>query len=210
MLALGHPGITLGAAALLAGLLPRVGRQRRKSVAGLPGEEVARRSSSSGVGSWFARLGNGRDIRLLLVGSLLPDIIDKPVGSVLFRESLSGGRIFSHTLLFLIVMTLAGLFRLRRSGKNGLLVLAAGTLAHLILDEIWLAPETLFWPLLGLDFPRVDLTGWIGELWYAMSHDPALYVPEIIGGAVIILFLWVLVSNRTLRSFIRRGGLDIA
>ena len=84
MLVLGHAGITLGAATLVAGAL--------------------KSSHSSQVGgiSWFILLGRYIDIRLLLVGSLLPDIIDKPIGQYFLVETFSNGRIFSHTLLFSI------------------------------------------------------------------------------------------------------------
>jgi len=41
------------------------------------------------------------DYRLVLFGSLLPDIIDKPLGYVLGLE----GRIWAHTLVFLLALT---------------------------------------------------------------------------------------------------------
>src|SRR3972149_396130 len=46
------------------------------------------------------------DYRLIVVAAMLPDIIDKPVGQVFFREFFSYGRIFAHTLLFLILISL--------------------------------------------------------------------------------------------------------
>jgi hypothetical protein len=48
------------------------------------------------------------DYRFVLVGSMLPDIIDKPLGQLVLRNLMSNGRIFSHTLLFLLLICLAG------------------------------------------------------------------------------------------------------
>jgi len=38
------------------------------------------------------------DYRLVLVGSMLPDIIDKPLGGLVFREALESGRTYCHTV----------------------------------------------------------------------------------------------------------------
>jgi len=76
MLIFGHAGITLGTAIFLNGTLaknyPFHTREDKKI-------KHPRSSSDSRI-SWLTSLGNRIDIRLLLVGSLLPDIIDKPIG----------------------------------------------------------------------------------------------------------------------------------
>ena len=40
------------------------------------------------------------DYRFLLIGSLLPDLIDKPIGGIFFYQTFQNGRIFAHTLCF--------------------------------------------------------------------------------------------------------------
>ena len=65
----------------------------------------------------------------------------------------------------------------------------------------------MLWPFYGIEFPRADLTDWIKGIWHALLHDPAVYVPEIIGGVVITLFLWVLVRNGKLATFFKHGRL---
>jgi len=92
------------------------------------------------------------------LGSLLPDIIDKPVGQFFFRDTFSNGRIFCHTLLFLILITLAGLCLYRSRGKTWLLGFSFGTFMHLIQDQMWLEPRTFLWPLYGFAFEKIDLT----------------------------------------------------
>ncbi len=96
MLVFAHAGINLGAAALAVGV----------AGGGL--------ASEIGKASWFVALARRVDIRLQLVGSLLPDIIDKPVGQFFFRETFSNDRIFSHTLLFLIIIAAAGFYLYKR------------------------------------------------------------------------------------------------
>ena len=75
----------------------------------------AAQAGTKGKPAWFDALARRVDIRLLAIGSLLPDIIDKPVGQVFFRGTFSDGRIFSHTLLFLALVSLGGYARRRRT-----------------------------------------------------------------------------------------------
>src|SRR4030042_1013686 len=105
MLAFGHTGITLGTAVLLAGLTTtsRFSRNRKARVDTLrsPSPQAAETNySETRKVSWVESVADHVDLRLLLVGFMLPDIIDKPVGQLLFRETFSSGRIFSHTLIF--------------------------------------------------------------------------------------------------------------
>lgn len=180
MLLFAHPGITLGAATIIA-------------------DAVNRKPS------WFASLSRYLDIRWLLVGSLLPDIIDKPVGQYFFRDTFDNGRIFAHTLLFLIVISAAGFYLLKKSRRTWLLALAAGTFAHLILDEMWQTPVTLFWPVLGFSFPKEELEGWAGNIWKALFSDPRVYVPELIGLALLSLLALSLIRHKKVRAFIKHG-----
>jgi len=136
---------------------------------------------------------------------LLPDIIDKPIGQVLFRETFNNGRIFCHTLLFLVLVTVAGLFFYRRKGKTWLLAFSFGTLTHLVFDQIWRSPRTLLWPLLGYNFESVDLTDWIGKIWHVLFTDAAVYIPELIGLLILFWFMWVLLYRRNTYAFIRYG-----
>ena len=208
MLILGHTGLTLGITLLLNGALTKGNPPPPK---GGPGRSAktpqARASALRRLTSWFTSLGNRLDIRILLIGSLLPDIIDKPVGQLLFRETFSNGRIICHTLLFLALITASGIFLHRSYGKNWLLVLSFGTSTHLILDEMWRNPKTLFWPLFGFAFEKIELTGWTGGIFYALLNDPAVYIPELVGGAILLLFAWILVRNRKVYAFIKNRQL---
>jgi inner membrane protein len=187
MLVLGHAGITLGAATLVAGAVK------------------SRQSTQSRKESWFTYLGRYIDIRLLLVGSLLPDIIDKPVGQLFFRETFNNGRIFSHTLLFFIIITALGFYLYKRHRQIWLLTLSAGTLMHLVLDGMWYAPGTLFWPFLGFTFERTDLTNWLSNILHALMSNQAVFVPEVAGLAVLLWFGLTLIARKKVGVFIKYG-----
>jgi len=187
MLILGHAGITLGAAALLAGA---VNSRQTTKITKIP---------------WLASLSRYVDIRLLLVGSLLPDIIDKPVGQYFFRETFNNGRIFSHTLLFLVLISAVGFYLYKRHRQVWMLTLAAGTLLHLFLDGIWNTPATLFWPLLGLTFEKIELAGWATNILRSLLSDPAVYIPEAVGLAILLWFGLTLARRNKIGVFIKCG-----
>jgi hypothetical protein len=208
MLVFGHTGIALGAAVLLAGVLTR--RHIPKSLedetaVSTPADSHVQESAVSQRISILGRLAEQIDLRLLLVGSLLPDIIDKPVGQFFFRDVFSNGRIFSHTLLFLIMVTLAGLWLYQRYTKNWLLVLAFGILTHLICDQMWRSPRTLLWPIYGLSFERMDLTQWASNTFYALQTNAQVYVPELVGVVVLMWFAIDLVCRGRVIAFIKTG-----
>ena len=208
MLILGHPGITLGAAVLLNGALTKGALPHPKeSLDPSPNMRATRDYPSGRMASWLASLVNRIDIRVLLIGSLLPDIIDKPLGYLFFRETFSNVRLFSHTLLFLILITIAGFILYRYRRKTWLFVLSFGTFTHLLCDQMWRIPQTLFWPMYGFTFIKKDLTHWVERVGTYLVTDTAAYIPEIVGGVILILFLWVVVSNGKLRTFIRYGKL---
>ena len=211
MLIFGHTGITLGIATLLNGAANyhfslihqrmNSGEHREQNIKTRPTLKsvVTRRPFS------FIALGTLLDIRLLLLGSLLPDIIDKPLGQIIFRESFSNGRIFTHTFLFLILITTAGCYLYRKRQKIWLLTLAMGTFTHIILDEMWFSPKTLLWPIFGLAFEKQDLTFVMYGMLQALFTNPKIYLSEMAGLAVLVTFAVVLIRRKKIRPFIKYG-----
>jgi inner membrane protein len=86
-----------------------------------------------------------------------------------------------------------------------MLTLAVGTLMHLILDQMWSAPNTLFWPLLGLEFDKTDVTGWLSGILDKLQTNPEVYIPELIGFMILLLFGFVLVFRSQVLDFIKWG-----
>jgi hypothetical protein len=126
------------------------------------------------------------DYSLIFIGSLLPDIIDKPVGMILLP--LNNGRVFGHTLLFILIFLLIGL-KYRKSS----LALAFTSFLHLLQDEMWNEPETFLWPLLGFELPAKEHSSFyeyikriISEYTPSLSH---IFISEVIGFTIILAFL---------------------
>ncbi|HKZ89515.1 MAG TPA: metal-dependent hydrolase, partial [Thermoplasmata archaeon] len=103
-----------------------------------------------GIGLGIAWLASTRtkrvlDYRLVLLGAILPDLVDKPLGYLLGLES----RLWAHTLVFLGSVLLV-------SAVPSVRVLASaavGIATHLLLDRMWEQPWVFVWPALGATFP---------------------------------------------------------
>jgi len=145
------------------------------------------------------------DYRLVLLGSLLPDIIDKPLWLAFSDVSLSG-RDYGHTFLFNIVLLICGLILIKYK-KSWLLIIALSSIIHLILDQMWTNPVTLWWPLLG-PLQREEITGWMSDIIQRLSSNPGTYIPEIIGLIIILLMGYGLIVRKRSVKFIRTGAID--
>ncbi len=209
MLLLGHIGITLGTAVLLnsvctkTGLFPVKEPEVQSEIS--PEAPFAPDNQRRNKLSWFGSLASNMDIRILIIGSILPDIIDKPVGQVFFVDYFSSGRIFCHTLLFTVLIALVGLYLKIRWNKNWLLVLSFGSFMHLILDQMWASPVTLFWPVYGLTFESEDLTNWIKNILHSLITDRGMFIPELIGAAILTWFAAILIRRKKILAFLRHG-----
>lgn len=147
------------------------------------------------------------DYRVVLVGSILPDIIDKPIGAYLFRSTFHNSRIFAHTLAFSVVLVLLGLYMLYKRRKNNILILGICTSIHLILDSMWLYPGILFWAYYGLKFPQRAEGNWLNSDLIRLITDPSYYLPEIIGFLILAYYFMQVLKNKQLKSFISEGKL---
>jgi hypothetical protein len=180
MLLLAHLGITLAAARGLEKVLASRGFQKAPELI---------------------------DYRLVLAGSMLPDIIDKPLGGLVFRESLGSGRVYCHTLLFFLLLFGAGIFCWYKLKRPGFLTLTGGSFAHYVLDGMWLYPTTFFWPAYGWVFEKNVPENWLEHWIESLLSEPHVFVPEIIGGLILISFGFELVYQMKLREFIFTGKL---
>jgi membrane-bound metal-dependent hydrolase YbcI (DUF457 family) len=155
-----------------------------------------------GLGFFIPRLRNIIDPRYMVIGALLPDLVDKPLGRVIFASSLANGRLIGHTLLFAFVVLLIGLYLYDKKRDTRVLALASGSFLHIFEDQMWAQPATYFWPLLGLRFSK-DYTDYTG-MEYLMkmlekSFEPGFmegHVTEIMGmGIMVFLTLCWLIKR---------------
>ena len=147
------------------------------------------------------------DYRLVIAGSMLSDVIDKPLGLWLAPGLVNHTtQSFGHSLAFIVLLTAlcwaALRFGLGRSRLLGATVVAG----HLALDGMWRKPATLLWPALGWSFPAdaATLSEWSQSHWRGtlmLYRDPA----EVAGAAVMLLFAVGLSRPGAFGRFVRSG-----
>jgi membrane-bound metal-dependent hydrolase YbcI (DUF457 family) len=127
------------------------------------------------------------------IGAILPDLIDKPLGVILY-DNISNGRLFMHTFLIFFILFTRGLVIFERKKDVRMLCLSGGVFWHLISDEMWLEPVILLWPLYGhflFDFPLIEHSetySWIIAMLMQLKN-PFELISEIIGFIIVMLFL---------------------
>ncbi|ADI75129.1 membrane-bound metal-dependent hydrolase (plasmid) [Methanohalobium evestigatum Z-7303] len=117
------------------------------------------------------RLDKPIDYRLVAFVAILPDLVDKGFGILLFPEQVGNGRIYAHTLIFAVLFIVAGDYFVRRRGSYFVSIIGWGFMCHLLLDKMWTIPQTLYWPLLGLNF-KAD--------YEVVQTDFSVYIMQVI------------------------------
>jgi membrane-bound metal-dependent hydrolase YbcI (DUF457 family) len=130
-----------------------------------------------------------QDTRLIpacALGSILPDLIDKPIGILLFPNVFGTGTIFGHTLLAVILVLFIGILVYTRYPRAGFLLLAvaAGIFTHQLLDAMWLHPINWFWPALG-PFIGDYRPDFFWDAFWRTINNPT----EWLAGGIILMFL---------------------
>jgi hypothetical protein len=123
------------------------------------------------------------DFRFLLVGSVLPDVVD-----VVWLDPRYG-----HTLVVGAAL-LVGSVSLTRRGtavRRAAVAVAIGFLLHLALDGIWTERDVFWWPFFGTDFPE-------GRLW---PRGWSLVVQEAAG---LVALRWFAARFHLDRDRVRR------
>lgn len=198
MLILGHVGITFGVALAAESLSSRADTPHPERQHGL----LAR------LGRATASLAGRIDLRILLIGTLLPDIIDKPLGYILLPGLFGTGRLFCHALIFPIVLAAAGMWLYRARRSTHLLVLAYASGMHLLLDAMWRTPSILLWPFAG-PMPRGGTSGdWLARIIDTLLTNPAAYVPEIAGAILLVPLFWAILRGVGPERFVRSGAVN--
>jgi membrane-bound metal-dependent hydrolase YbcI (DUF457 family) len=140
------------------------------------------------------------DLRWVIFFALLADLIDKPLGLVIFRETLNNGRVYFHSLLVNLLLTVALVL------WDKPLVYALALWMHQLGDLMWTRPWVALWPFTGR-FSYRDLPL---EEWVYSVLNPYNLSTEAIGLAVTT---WVVIGfrlydRRRLRAWLRSGRLE--
>lgn len=150
------------------------------------------------------------DLRFLIFGAVLPDLIDTPVGLAAFTRSESV-RLVSHSLLFAgVAMTAIVLATRRGRPRKKWMPVAIGILIHLFLDAMWASPETLWWPVLGGSFTAGN-AGSVGDYLSSVLQNPWVWLGEAAGVAYLLMLAhragWREQAAR--RQFLETGRIDV-
>lgn len=130
------------------------------------------------------------DLRWVMLGSLLPDVIDKPIASMLFNDVFETHRVFAHAVVFPVVLLgLAMAVTRRGTGRRrAAIAVVIGCFIHLLLDGVWTSPQAFLWPFFGFEFPRIagsDFFTLLGD----MIRSPFIWAGEALGFAYLA-YLW--------------------
>lgn len=88
-------------------------------------------------------------IVFVAIGSVLPDIIDKPLGYIILGSTLDNGKVFYHSLIIVLLFFFTGLLVWKYYQSHSFLFTALGVFLHQILDLMWKYPVNWYYPLLG-------------------------------------------------------------
>ncbi len=137
----------------------------------------------------------------LILGTLLPDFLDKPLyyglSWALGRRGaalgiVAGTRSFGHTIALTALVCAVG----ARRKSRVILALGLGMATHLVLDLFTdfclrradFSMRAFAWPLLGWQFPIYPFYGWRDHI--ASARDPFMIVTESVG-AFLLLRFWL-------------------
>ena len=137
----------------------------------------------------YVTLGRRRiDYRMILIGAVLPDIVDGLLGLLFFDGP--AGRWIAHSVAAAIVVTVVIVLAFKGDVRQSLFGLGVGWLLHLVADGMWQAPQTFLWPAFGSEFstsPREPYT-------WDLVLDPIAHLTtwgaELVGLAILAWF-WV-------------------
>jgi len=121
------------------------------------------------------------DFRIIAVFAILPDILDKTLGYLIFPDQLHSGRLFSHTLVFLIFFMIVYFLIIGSQWW----VYSFPIITHQLFDQPWLDPGTWLWPAFGWGFKYSDISPW--ESWFsALTSNPFIITTELLGIIALI------------------------
>jgi hypothetical protein len=125
------------------------------------------------------------DLRPLVLGVLIPDLVDLSLGMVLFEAP----EALFHTLLApAVCLGLVLILTRRGSARRAWVTFTIGWFFHLLLDGMWADGRVFWWPMFGVAFSSGSSPlepGLVGRVF----SDPWLVAREALGLGYL-LWLW--------------------
>ena len=147
------------------------------------------------------------DYRFILMGAVLPDLLDGFFGLFIFQGP--SGRWIAHSLFTDIAVTVAIILFLRGETRQRWFGIGVGWLLHLVCDGMWDAPKTFFWPVAGTRFSTSPREPYTWDLFVHPLTHWTTWAGELVG---LGLLAWFWVGFRfgepdRRRRFLRNGYL---
>jgi inner membrane protein len=137
----------------------------------------------------YISLGRRRiDYRFVLLGAVLPDVIDGILGLFFFEGP--SGRWIAHTLMAVVAVAVAVMVLFRGEGRFGPFGIVVGWFLHLVGDGMWNAPETFLWPAFGTAFSTAPREPYSWDLFAHPLEHGWTWAGEIVG-AMILVWFWI-------------------
>ena len=156
----------------------------------------------------YVTLGRRRiDYRYILLGAILPDLVDPLLGLFFFEGS--SGRWIAHSLIANVAVTVAIILFLRGDTRQAVFGVGVGWLLHLVGDAMWDAPQTFFWPLAGTGFAERPAEPYSWDLFLHPADHLWTWAGEVVG-ALVLAWFWIafrLGHDGRLRMFLKDGYL---
>lgn len=147
------------------------------------------------------------DVRFLLLGAILPDLIDMPIGTLFLADRFSTGELWLHSLIVPVAfMAVVVVFTRRGRRRRAWMALGIGWLFHILLDAVWVNQEVFAWPFFGWEIPAGESPYW-PLAWDRALADPWRWAKEIVGMAYLVwLYVALGLSDPERRSTTMRNG----
>ncbi|MBW3666807.1 MAG: metal-dependent hydrolase [Actinobacteria bacterium] len=146
------------------------------------------------------------DLRFLLAGAVLPDLVDLPLGTLLL-SGYSTGELWSHSLFVpAVYMTVVLVLTRRGRRRRAWMAVGVGWLFHLLLDAMWMDQQVFLWPFFGSELASGQTPYW-PLAWERALSDPWRWLLEL-AGISYLTWLWAAhgLGDRERRRVLRDTG----
>lgn len=133
----------------------------------------------------YVTLGRSRiDYRWILIGAVLPDVIDGLLSMLVYTGD--SGRGVAHSIAAVVVVAVGVLLLTRGTTRLSLFGLAVGWLLHLVADGMWRSPETFLWPAFGPSFSETPVEPYAWDLFVRPLDHLSTWGAEALGLAALV------------------------
>lgn len=155
------------------------------------------------------------DYRIVVLGSILPDIIDKPLVQIIYGLRNHDGHLIAHSFIFSVLLIALGIIIFFTKKNKNVLLLGFCSLIHQLFDKAILLPNIFLLPnvnssnfilLKRLEFVHnitLPIYTRFPYLRDTMTYfeKPYVFISEVIGFIIIVYFICKLLKSKKCIEF---------